>query len=89
MKIVKANNNSPVRLREQPNGKVIASIPQGAQAEVLQVYGDWSEITVNGTTGWMMSKFLVDGTETTSKPNLSELKAKLKEILQILDELED
>lgn len=85
MKIVKANNSSPVRLREQPSGAVIASIPQGSRAEILQTYGDWSEITVNGLTGWMMSKFLVD----EANKDLSELKAKLKEVLQILDKLED
>lgn len=85
MKIVKANNNSPVRLRVQPSGTVIASIPQGSCAEILQTYGDWSEITVNGLTGWMMSKFLVD----EANKDLSELKTKLKEVLQILDKLED
>lgn len=84
MKIVKANNNSPVRLREQPNGRIIDSIPQGAIADVLQTDGEWSEVIVNGRTGWMMNKFLV-----SSKTDLSELKEKLREILQILDKLED
>ena len=84
MKTVKANNNSPVRLREQPNGRIIDSIPQGAMADVLQTDGEWSEVIVNGRTGWMMNKFLV-----SSKTDLSELKEKLREILQILDKLED
>ena len=84
MKMVKANNNSPVRLREQPNGRIIDSIPQGAIADVLQTDGEWSEVIVNGRTGWMMNKFLV-----SSKTDLSELKEKLREILQILDKLED
>ena len=87
MKIVKANNNSPVRLREQPNGRIIDSIPQGAIADVLQTDGEWSEVIINGQTGWMMSKFLVSSAE--KKTDLSELKRKLKDILQILDQLEE
>ena len=87
MKIVKANNNnSPVRLREQPNGRVIDSIKQGTAVEVLKEDGEWSEIKIDGqATGWMMSKFLIE----QAKTDLSELKTKLKEILQILDKLED
>lgn len=86
MKIVKADNNSPVRLREQPNGRIIDSIKQGTVVDVLKEDGEWSEIKINGQqTGWMMSKFLVE----QAKTDLSELKNKLKDILQILDKLED
>lgn len=85
MKIVKANNNSPVRLREQPNGRVTDSIKQGTAVEVLKEDGEWSEIKIDGkTTGWMMSKFLIE----QAKTDLSELKTKLKEVLQLLDKLE-
>lgn len=48
MKIVKANNNSPVRLREQPNGRIIDSIKQGTVVDVLKEDGEWSEIKING-----------------------------------------
>ena len=85
MKIVKANNNSPVRLREQPNGKIIASISQGTAAEVLKTYGDWSEVIINGQTGWMMSKFLVNESPT----KISDLKNELNKVLQLLTELEE
>lgn len=86
MKIVKADNNGPVRLRQQPNGRIIDAIKQGTIVDVLKEDGEWSEIKINGQqTGWMMSKFLVEQTKT----DLSELKNKLKEILQILDRLED
>ena len=86
MKIVKADNNSPVRLREHPNGRIIDSIKQGTIVDVLKEDGEWSEIKINGQqTGWMMSKFLIEQVKT----DLSELKHKLKDILQILDKLED
>lgn len=86
MKIVTANNNSPVRLRKEPNGQIITTIPQGTVVDVISTQRDWSEIQVNGITGYMMSKFLVDKKENK---NLEELKIKLKEVLQILDTLED
>lgn len=86
MKIVTANNNSPVRLRKEPNGQIITTIPQGTVVDVISTQRDWSEIQVNGITGYMMSKFLTDKKKNKS---LEELKTKLKEILQILDDLED
>lgn len=86
MKIVTANNNSPVRLRKEPNGQIITTIPQGTVVDVISTQRDWSEIQVNGITGYMMSKFLTDKKENKS---LEELKTKLKEVLQILDDLED
>lgn len=86
MKIVTANNNSPVRLRKEPNGQIITTIPQGTVVDVISTQRDWSEIQVNGITGYMMSKFLTDRKENKS---LKELKTKLKEVLQILDTLED
>jgi uncharacterized protein YgiM (DUF1202 family) len=86
MKIVTANNSSPVRLRKEPNGQIITTIPQGTVVDVISTQKDWSEIQVNGITGYMMSKFLTDKKENKS---LEELKTKLKEVLQILDTLED
>lgn len=87
MKVVKVEGNSgPVRLRKEPNGRIITAIPQGAMADVLETEGDWSKVLINGTTGWMMKKFLYD---QAPKSNLSELKTKLKEVLALLDQLED
>ena len=87
MKIVKADGNTaPVRLRKEPDGQIITSIPQGAVADVLETEGNWSKVLINGTTGWMMNKFLYD---QAPKSNLSELKTKLKEVLVLLDQLED
>lgn len=88
MKIVKVEgNNSPVRLREKPNGAILVQVPQGTIVEVLQVSDNWSQIKIpSGQIGWMMSKYLVDKSSTN---NLGELKAKLKEVLALLDKLED
>lgn len=88
MKIVKAPGNSaPVRLREEPNGKILINIPQGTSIEVLSSGPDWCEIEVNGQVGWMMSKYIYDD-EESKKTDLSELKEKLKEVLQLLEKME-
>lgn len=87
MKIVKVDGNKgPVRLRKEPNGRILTSIPQGTAVDVLETEDDWSKVLVNGTTGWMMNKFLYDH---APKSSLSELKTKLKEVLALLDQLED
>jgi len=87
MKIVKVDGNTgPVRLRREPNGRIITAIPQGTAADVLETEDDWSKVLINGKTGWMMSKFLYDPAQ---KSSLSELKTKLKEVLALLDQLED
>ena len=46
-----------LELRELPsgNGNVIATIPSGSDAKLLQIRGDWMEIETNGKTGWVKS----------------------------------
>lgn len=82
--IVTANNSSPVRFRNAPGGQIIAEIPQGTKVDIIGTEGDWCKIEYNGKTGYMMSKFLSKGNS-----QLTTLKNKLKEVLQILDTLED
>lgn len=84
--IVSADNNSPVRFRMTPSttSPIIAEIPQGTQVNVLANDGKWSQIEYRNETGYMMSKFLIQG-----NTKLASLKTKLKEVLQILDTLED
>lgn len=77
-------NNAPVRFREKPNGYVLCEIPQGKKVEVIEKNGEWSKIIYGGNTGYMMSKFLI-----SENSKLASLKTKLKEVLQILDTLED
>lgn len=73
-------------MRDAPNGKVIASIAQGTRVEILEENSGWSKIKLNEQIGYMMSQFLEKEQNTDS---ISVLKTKLREILQILDELED
>lgn len=49
---------STVRMRQKPDGKVLANIPFGTEVEVLDNQGEWMKISFDGQTGWMMSEFL-------------------------------
>ena len=55
------DNDFNVRLRQNPsiNARILAEIPQGSIAEILQEGAGWNKIRVNGQTGWMMARFLV------------------------------
>lgn len=85
-KVTVANNNAPVKLRRIPNGEVLESVPQGTIVEVVAERDEtWSLIKVGNIQGYMMSKFLAPVPTNT---NLSELKAELKKVIQLLDKLE-
>lgn len=49
---------STVRMRQKPDGKVLANIPFGTEVEVLDNQGEWMKISFDGQTGWMMSEYL-------------------------------
>ena len=95
--IVTADNGYPVKMRSQPstNAQVIASVPLGTDVEVQDVLDGWSQIIYNGTTGYMMSKFLspvgaegpVGNTVTVDKATLKAARAALKMALDAIDEV--
>ena len=43
------------QLPSDARGQIIATIPGGSDAKILQIRGDWFEISVNGKTGWVKS----------------------------------
>lgn len=57
---VYAESGSSVRMRAQPNtnAEVIKNVPLGIPVDVLEEQGEWFRIGLDGTTGYMMSKFL-------------------------------
>ena len=65
---VTASSGSTVNMRKTPssNGALISKIGIGQIIDVTSVSGDWSAITWNGKSGYMMSKFLqkVEGSES-------------------------
>ncbi len=47
-----------VNLRATRNGKLLERIRTGMAVVEMKRIGDWSEVVVNGKTGWMMTKYL-------------------------------
>lgn len=65
--VVEASSGSTVNMRSGPstNNGVVQAIKIGQIVDVTEVQGDWSAITWNGKSGYMMSKYLkkVQGSE--------------------------
>ena len=87
-----ADNQSPVRLRQQPstNSRVLASIPRGEVADVLEETNEtWARIQVSGLIGYMMRKFLLpagakDDPVTLPRADAEKICALLEEAAALL-----
>ena len=68
-------NGKTLNMRAEPNtsATIVANIPYGAAVNVYEPYNSaWYSIGYNGTTGYVMSRFLVSnppGPKPTSKPS--------------------
>ena len=58
---VTAVSGSTVNLRRNPGGSLLTRVPIGTQVQVEATRGDWSRLTYEGRTGWMLSKYLQAG----------------------------
>ena len=61
--------SGPLNLRETAGGKVLLRIPQNAIVQVLQRGTVWTQVSYNGTTGYVKTEyltFLSDGSGNTS-----------------------
>lgn len=59
--IIKGGDSKyPIRLRARPStsSDIVAKIPQGAEAELLESLGTWSHINYGGTEGYVLSEFV-------------------------------
>lgn len=65
--IVTADNGLPVRVRDNPEGKVIARLNVGTKVEAGEPDAKgWQEVRFDGKTGYMMSKFLTKPGDTVT-----------------------
>ncbi|MDO4816282.1 MAG: SH3 domain-containing protein [Bacillota bacterium] len=61
-------NGSSVRLRMGPSSddfSVVQSCTKGAKLKISGVYGDWYEVSLNGTYGYMNKSYVAVGTAAT------------------------
>lgn len=65
--VVTADNGLPVRVRDNPEGKVIARLNVGTKVEAGEPDSKgWQEVRFDGKTGYMMSKFLTKPGDTVT-----------------------
>lgn len=86
---------SPINMRwaASTGSKLIDTIPQGSQADMISWGPDWCEIRYNGETGYVKTEFVHREGETTGQPagdgdieiHLSEAEA--RQLLPILDRI--
>ena len=59
-------NSRGLNLRAEPNGNILGSYPRGTKVTVLSNNGNWSKVSVDGKTGFMMAKYLKVTSEVVS-----------------------
>ncbi|MBR2287741.1 MAG: SH3 domain-containing protein [Clostridia bacterium] len=55
-----SENSFPVNIRTAPKGHLLMRVPTGTRVEVIDQEGDWSQITVSGKTGYVLTRYLTD-----------------------------
>lgn len=85
-RVVTAASGSTVNLRHTPGGSLLARIPIGTEVVVEATKGEWSRLTHDGRTGWMLTKYLREVGESGDR--LSELEQAVTELRRRVAELE-
>ncbi len=65
---VRTNTGIGLNLREEPemDGAILFSVKHGEKVTVLQKGKEWSRVSVNGTEGFMATRYLTFGIESSS-----------------------
>ena len=81
------NQDQPVRLRKaaSTSSSILAEIPQGSTAELLDDGGTWCKVRWNSLTGYVMGVFVHNGAGPDPDPgNVSVNRAELERIYDII-----
>jgi hypothetical protein len=81
------NQDQPVRLRKaaSTSSSILAEIPQGSTAELLDDGGTWCKVSWNGLTGYVMGVFVHNGAGPAPDPgNVSVNRAELEKVYDII-----
>ncbi len=81
-----STSGGTLNLRQNPNGAVLAQIPNGTKLEVESYNKDWYKTTYNGKAGYVSAKFLKGETASTfDKADLQRIYNSLKETLTLIE----
>lgn len=81
-------NKGTVNLREEPRraARILAQIPYKTSLEAEYVDSEWSRVTYNGKTGYILTEFLSSGKSIT-KGDLQQIYNSLKDTLTIIEKI--
>lgn len=84
---VKTANKGTLNLRAEPNGKVLAQIPNGTKLEA-QSEGEWSKVGYNGKIGYVKTEFLsVSQDKIITKEDLKKVYDSLQQALKTIEQI--
>jgi len=85
---VNTANKGTVNLREEPRraARILAQIPYKTSLEAEYVDSEWSKVTYNGKTGYVLTEFLSSGKSIT-KSDLQQIYNSLKDTLTIIEKI--
>lgn len=85
---VNTANKGTVNLREEPRrvAHILAQIPYKTSLEAEYVDSEWSRVTYNGKTGYVLTEFLSSGKSIT-KSDLQQIYNSLKDTLTIIEKI--
>jgi hypothetical protein len=81
------NQDQPIRLRKtaSTSSSILAEIPQGSTAELLDDGGTWCKVRWNSLTGYVMGVFVHNGAGPDPDPgNVSVNRAELEKVYDII-----
>ena len=84
---VNTPNKGTLNMRAAPSSSsmVLAQIPYGTALEAEFTSDDWSKVTYNGKTGYVMNKFLGESSTQVTKDELQRIYNSLKSTLQTIE----
>lgn len=84
---VNTANKKTLNLRAEPNGKVLAQIPNGTKLEA-QSEGEWSKVGYNGKIGYVKTEFLsISQDKIITKDDLKKIYDSLQQTLKTIEQI--
>ena len=77
-------NKGTLNLRESPNGKILAQIPNGTQLDA-QSEGAWSRVEYKGKIGYVKNEFLSTSKDAITKDDLKKVYDSLLQTLKTIE----
>ena len=84
---VNTANKKTLNLRAEPNGMVLAQIPNGTKLEA-QSEGEWSKVGYNGKIGYVKTEFLsISQDKIITKDDLKKIYDSLQQALKTIEQI--